>query len=956
MHPKNVASEILVVSPEQDAIHIKDQVGNIISWVDFTGVLQGGLLPASTNSIGSVPIDPSPPSNSQVLTYSSSSGKWGPSFPVANINKLQGQDVSPAIPAEGQVLQWDALNNYWKPGSGSSGNTYNTRYSTDFNWSLSYDSQWGSLTAGQQSTLILSKCPKGVDTSGSSFLGGPQGAYSIYISGTGTTEAAKITGGTCTSGAVNGTIIFTPFFDHGVGYTLKSATAGIQEAINDGCGTDPSSSTYKNSGCKIIISPSGPAVSVNAAYDLYDTIYFHANESVLSGYGSILNCRGRGPCLQVGNLKNSNNYANSRVEGITFRPPVNLTSDPAFGGSLITSTQRSLGTVTITTQNPHGFRTGDMICQMFTDDNRFWGDVPSITVIDSTTYTYSREGAADISLKNGPGVAALLYVAVLDNASSTHFVDIQTAVAFVNGSFTHFFDIWDDENCTIERFNNNAHSLTSTVNWSGSYVWSGGARNLPSTTQQLAAVISIKNTNMTANGSNGVTAYNCNGLYVSDTVIQASGLWQIYVSNSTGNFQTAALNNVYTEASFTSNPLSPPLSPFPGCGVSGLISGFSSGASGGVSIRGNGTVGGLIPSYGTGSATYVYYVVAKDVTAGTQTSPMPCMYWQGDGIETPTVYWPRVSNGSNVITYDLIRTIAPSHTVKAANGDFVAPYSNGCPGGAPTTCGSVAVDISQGSGLVQTYVDNTALSTNPYNTIPRGTFAGNIIYWPGDAIVQNIPIFVDNETMTTGVGLAGQPVQIANYCGFFGISTGGLTICIGSKLSTGNSVRNQSATFMQDGPAAGGSISQSKGRLNFIMSKDATTSKHHIITLVDSNPEKTTATTTYRPLADANDTWIGLDNGAIAVSGAQLAMGAPVALSHYIANVGDGTSWLERLTAGKKQFAVPIQLASYTFSTLPGSPVNGFQVYCSDCAILATCAGGGSGAFAKRINNAWVCN
>lgn len=44
-----------------------------------------------------------------------------------------------------------------------------------------------------------------------------------------------------------------------------------------------------------------------------------------------------------------------------------------------------------------------------------------------------------------------------------------------------------------------------------------------------------------------------------------------------------------------------------------------------------------------------------------------------------------------------------------------------------------------------------------------------------------------------------------------------------------------------------------------------------------------------------------------------------------------------------------------TFSSL-GTPVNGTFAFCSDCTIANPCAGGGSGALAKRLNGVWVCN
>ena len=38
------------------------------------------------------------------------------------------------------------------------------------------------------------------------------------------------------------------------------------------------------------------------------------------------------------------------------------------------------------------------------------------------------------------------------------------------------------------------------------------------------------------------------------------------------------------------------------------------------------------------------------------------------------------------------------------------------------------------------------------------------------------------------------------------------------------------------------------------------------------------------------------------------------------------------------------------------TPTNGTVVYCSDCTIANPCAGGGTGALAKRLAGAWVCN
>jgi len=46
---------------------------------------------------------------------------------------------------------------------------------------------------------------------------------------------------------------------------------------------------------------------------------------------------------------------------------------------------------------------------------------------------------------------------------------------------------------------------------------------------------------------------------------------------------------------------------------------------------------------------------------------------------------------------------------------------------------------------------------------------------------------------------------------------------------------------------------------------------------------------------------------------------------------------------------------SLTYNNL-STGANGSYVYCSNCTVAATCAAGGTGALAKRLNGTWVCN
>jgi len=770
-------------------------------------------------------------------------------------------------------------------GGAPAGITYAT---TALNWSQPISA---ALTGGSPAIVTLTPCPAGIDTTSGA-------GYQVALSGGGNSEAVNVATapGGCTPGAPSGTIQFTPFFSYPAGSTIGSASSGIQETLNAACGV--SATAWQNSQCNVTIPANGANSSVNT-YNILGTIYFHSNQSVLSGYGTTLSCKGRGPCLQIGDLTSSNDFMSNTVQGLSFRSPTYLGSSPAFSGVAITQTQRASQLVTITTASPHGFRVGDMVTILYTDANAYWGDAIITAVPNATSFQYAHSGP-DIAAQTTPGVAALTYVAVLDNSTNTHWNDVSYDKVGENGSFNNFFDLWDDENTTIDHFNATTN-LTGNANWTGSFVFSAGNQGA---LQQIAPVITLRDSSITAINP-GVTVYNSNGIYIENTVIQASGPWQVYSSNSTGNYQGAYIKNLYSESSNGANPLSSPHSPFGGTGVAGLIAGASTSAASFL-IKGSGGTQGWFAMGGSGSVPYAYFVVAKDTTAGTQTSPMQVLNYNSTGNDTIAVRWPRVANGADVITYDLLRTATP------AGPTSVYPYSGGCGGGSTTTCGSVATNIVQCAGLVCTYSDNGAAVTASYNIL-QGNYAGNLIFWPGSIVTVNRTILVDvEEGNVVGVGLSSNPAQIADQCTSYGTtSPGGYTVCPGSVTSSNNAVPNQTATLLTDGGAAGGGQSLSKGRLNFSTSPWANLQPHHIITLVDSQPALTRSTWGYRPAGSASDTWIGTDvppNG-VGLNQGQLAFGAPVSITNYIGATGDGThsNWLERLSAAVKEFNVPVK-------------------------------------------------
>ncbi len=90
------------------------------------------------------------------------------------------------------------------------------------NYDFTAQTPGGSLIIGSN-TVTLHPVPAGVN--------GTDTDHYVYISGgSGTAEAVLITGGTAVSAAPSGTIIFTCAHTHSGAWTIKSATAGGQEA------------------------------------------------------------------------------------------------------------------------------------------------------------------------------------------------------------------------------------------------------------------------------------------------------------------------------------------------------------------------------------------------------------------------------------------------------------------------------------------------------------------------------------------------------------------------------------------------------------------------------------------------------------------------------------------------------------------------------------------------------
>src|SRR5208282_4287478 len=543
----------------------------------------------------------------------------------------------------------------------------------------------------------------------------------------------------------------------------------------------------------------------------------------------------------------------------------------------------------------------------FTDNSAYWGDALVLTASGSI-FTARKQCGSSITSVSSPGVVALAYSAILDNGQGTHFENIQQDFDSEAGAFNNFFDIWNDENATITHFNNNAIRPNTNYNWSGYEIYSGG-NPISSTDSQWAPVITVRDSTMT--NANCANIRNSNGFYLENTVCQGQQLVEFDVSNETGNYQGATIRNVYSEGAGGANPPCSPscpkgaTTPFPGLGYAGLIAGRDSGT---FKVEGNGGLASAFPTGGKGTSEYSYFVVVNDTTANTSTAPLQILNWASTGHDTIPVSWPRVGNGTDTITYDLIRTTTPTFA-----NLLPYPYLGGCTGGSLGACGYVVQGLSQsvacGNTLTCRYTDHgatipSAHSGTAANYPALGNYNGMLNFWPGSPVSAVSGIILDSpEQNGVGLGLGGSALELVLSCGninsWNATSAGGWTECLNSAVN--QDIANQSATILTDGPYGGGNTNV-KGRLLFETMPQATIAPHDFVTLVDSAPALSMATPGNRARASIYDVAIGTD-AATTPNAAQLMFRAPVSITNYIASTGStGTGWGERLTSKLKTF------------------------------------------------------
>jgi len=854
---------------------------------------------ANATAIQSVPVASSAPANGQVLTYSTGTGQYAP---TTLTNGNGGVSVSPT--SSQNIVQL--------PGTSLSvNNLLNIQYAvTANNWSQNPS---GTLTAGVQATVTLTPCPVGID--------GRDAIGIIYVSGTGTAEPVQLQGGgTCVSGApAGGTIKFTPNYTHGAGYAIGSASSGIYESLaatTNMTGTNGTGNTY------LVTGPAGTsAASGNVAlmYKVHGTIHMPTNNVKWDAKGTVLDCYTRDACIQ----------ADSPAVGFG---PLTLTgarmaSELDVNGWPIASVQCTGGIATITTTVTHGILPGDLVDVQRTDASHFWGGsvaagLTRVGTVTPTSVTYPDAGCGSgIPLTTTPGYINILNAAVLLNNNHDIVNDFDMSkpggsALQIAGHFNNGITVLNDQAFSLTDFKPGVLSNGATDMCTPTNPYCGSMLYFPGPGSANATVAWLKNVDLSENCSgNGLTAFNGNTVIWDGGITQGFAQYGLSTGNRRGGFSNTILNDIYIEQSSScTNPETPSCSPTSGCGNAMGVYSF------GGSTRWTGGEGpqGVVPAFANGgSTTYYYYVVAIDSVLGAS-APLAIGSAAPSGT-TVNGFFPRVAPTNVLRSYTIIRT----------TDGVNAPTSASCLGGSSAACGSVATGVLQCATLECGFSDNVSVATSPVTITDPPAYTPDAMFWPGAVIVNGTsPAGCGNFTFDTNALLNG----VVSLCG--------------RAVPTVTTFRNPNSNFFRDAwvqaPYGLGdlkddlnvSTSGLKGREIFERQNGQTVPSGEIITLVDSNPSKTQANSNKRPPADASDTFIGNDAAGAALNAAQLAFGAPVAISSYIGNLGDNASFLERLTATGKTFNVPVS-------------VNG------NLTVTGTCTGcGGGGGGSGTVNGA----
>ncbi|HEY4053529.1 MAG TPA: hypothetical protein VGL74_07300 [Terriglobales bacterium] len=666
-------------------------------------------------------------------------------------------------------------------GTGLTAGMLAIKYATDFGWTLTNSAD---LTTPGTKTISLASCTPGVT--------GNEPKYYVYISGTGTPEAALVTGGTCAGNNQPGTLQFTTVNAHAAGYTVSSASGGLQEAIIAARFT-PTNPTGTSQSGKVIVPP--------GELKIFARVSIRASNISVDFSGSIVECWVADTCIFAGDPSNSN-----------------LFSD-------------------ITLMNPRG----------------------------------------------RPAVVAGQFPFIETNAQKTRIFNVSARVPISGATFSTYVQVDDDQSFLLDGLDTTLGSaLQCNSTACNPAVYAPGPFNT------FSAVGWLKHLNISLQcAGNGVDWESGNSLHISDSVIQGFSQYGVRGGTRRGGFGGTELDNIYEEVGNCSNPAG-------NIGQAGMI---AQGAA--VKITGAESPSGGIPLFSnTGITDYRYYVVPHHTTFGAG-NPLYAGRALSNGTGNIVVTVPDIAGAS---TLDLLRV--------TATGPEQAPFGTGN--------FAVATNVARSSicaNGVCTFTDTQA-ALSSYTVAPPIYFP-LLTFWPGNLVLAS-----NGDTNTVGAGArawmenmvgnivsvsgTSQPSAIAINCDAVSGWTPMWMSCFSAMAPT--TFYQQGAMLLAVKPNNDGNTTLNlKGRLNF---PTLGTGPSHIITLSDSNFQKTIATQNNRPTNDANDAFIGYDQGDGDPTHIGISFGAPKSLSNYVGNAGDGTNWLERLTSTLKEFKTNVQMDS----------------------------------------------
>jgi hypothetical protein len=714
---------------------------------------------------------------------------WGACGSSSDAISIQSVPVDTVAPSDNQVITYDATSGKYKPkaGGGVTAGMQAIKYAVDFAWS---QSPTADLSTPGAKTVTLTACPAGVKAAE------PQ--YYVYVAGTGTFEAVQVTGGTCSGNGASGTLQFTTLNAHSSGYTINSASGGLQEALI-ASRIVPTNPTAAPQAGEVIVPP--------GEFKVFARVSIRSGDITVDFSGSIVECQTTDTCIFVGDPSNSTAFTDITLISPRGRPTVANGQAP-----FVEVNAQKTRIFNLATRTPLSGGTFGTLVQV-DDDQAFLLDGLSTSI-------------------GGPGVRCDATVC--------------NPVIYAPGPFNVF----------------------SAVGW-------------------------LKNLNLSLNCiGNGVDWQSGNTVQISDSVIQGYPQYGVRAGTKRGGFGGFSLDNVYEEVGSCSNPSG-------NIGQAGVIA-QGSGAFG-VTIKAGAGPAGVVPQFAnTGTTDYRYYLVARHATFG-PSNPLYAGNALSNGSGNITVTTPDIAGASS---FDLLRVSVVPNVLNQA------PFGSGNYG--------VVTSISRSSACangVCTFTDTQA-SLQSY-TVAAPTYFPLLDFWPGalvlgtasDSNTVSAPAraFLDNafDNIVSVLGTVG-PAVFASRCGPTSRWTPLWMECFAAE-SPSNFHEQGSMLLLVKPNADGGGQLNLKGRLNFAQLGSG---PGHIMTLSDANFQKTIATANNRPANDANDSFIGYDQANGDPTQVGISFGASKSLSNYIGNVGNGTNWLERLTASLKEFKTTVQMDS----------------------------------------------